>query len=77
MSMNRDFWNDVEKFLDTASDRQLTIARQSVFALLSAPADRATHRDVKAVYRLVLDEMRTRAMLAQRAEPMTRQAVLA
>ncbi|WPL17515.1 hypothetical protein Thiowin_02536 [Thiorhodovibrio winogradskyi] len=77
MSMNRDFWNDVEKFLDTASDRQLTIARQSVFALLSEPADRATHRDIKAVYRLVLDEMRTRAMLAQRAEPMTHQAVFA
>ncbi|EIC23806.1 hypothetical protein [Thiorhodovibrio frisius] len=77
MSMNRNFWNDVEKFLDTASDRQLTEARQSVFALLSAPADRATHRDIKAVYRLVLDEMRTRATLTRRAEPMTHQAVLA
>lgn len=77
MSMNRDFWNDVEKFLDTASDRQLTEARQSVFALLSEPADRATHRDIKAVYRLVLDELRTRATLTRRAEPMPRQAVLA
>ncbi|EIC23934.1 hypothetical protein [Thiorhodovibrio frisius] len=77
MSMNRDFWNDVEKFLDTASERQLTAAQQSVFALLAEPADRATHRDIRAVYRLVLDEMRTRAALTRRAEPMTRQAVLA
>lgn len=77
MSMNRNFWNDVEKFLDTASDRQLTEARQSVFALLSEPADRATHRDIKAVYRLVLDEMRTRATLTRRAEPLTHQTVLA
>jgi hypothetical protein len=48
-----------------------------VFALLSEPADRATHRDIKAVYRLVLDEMRTRATLTRRPEPMTHHAVLA
>ena len=77
MRMNRDFWNDVEKFLDTASDSQLIAARQSVFELLSEPTDRATHRDIKALYRLVLDEIRTRAQLARRAYPMTPQAVLA
>ncbi len=77
MSLNRHFWNDVEKFLDTASDRQLILVRQSVFDLLAEPADRATHRDIKAVYRLVLDDLRTRERLARKAESMPRQAVLA
>lgn len=77
MSMNRHFWNDIEKFLDTASDRQLILARQSVFELLAEPTNRDARRDIKAVYRLVLDELRTREQLARRAAPMTRQVVFA
>jgi hypothetical protein len=71
MHMTRDFWNDVEKFLDTASDRQLTEAKAAVFDLLSAPMNRSTRADIKAVYRLILDEIRIRERLAQRAMPTT------
>ena len=71
MHMTRDFWNDIEKFLDTASDRQLTEARAAVFDLLSEPMDRATRADVKAVFRLILDEIRIRERLTQRAMPTT------
>ena len=71
MHMTRDFWNDVEKFLDTASDRQLTEAKAAVFDLLSEPMDRATRADSKAVYRLILDEIRIREQLAPRAMPTT------
>jgi hypothetical protein len=69
MRMTRDFWNDIDKFLDTASDRQLTDAKTAVFELLSEPMDRATRADIKAVYRLVLDEIRIRAQLSQRTLP--------
>ena len=69
MRMTRDFWNDIDKFLDTASDRQLTDAKTAVFELLSEPMDRATRADIKAVYRLVLDEIRIRAQLSQRTPP--------
>jgi len=77
MRMTRDFWNDVEKFLDTASDTQLTEAKAAVFALLSEPTDRATRADIKAVYRLVLDEIRVREQLAQRGTSATPLAVMA
>jgi hypothetical protein len=33
--------------------------------------DRATRADIKAVYRLILDEIRIRERLAQRAMPTT------
>jgi len=66
MRMTRDFWNDIDKFLDTASDRQLTDAKTAVFELLSEPMDRATRADIKAVYRLVLDEIRIRTQLSRR-----------
>lgn len=69
MRMTRDFWNDIEKFLDTASDRQLTEAKAAVFDLLSKPMDRSNRADIKAVYRLVLDEIRIRERLAPRAMP--------
>jgi hypothetical protein len=69
MRMTRDFWNDVEKFLDTASDAQLTEAKAAVFALLCEPADRATRADIRAVYRLILDEIRIRAVLSRRTSP--------
>ena len=77
MHMTRDFWNDVEKFLDTASDRQLTEAKAAVFDLLSEPLDRATRADIKAVYRLILDEICIREWLAQRAMPTTELALTA
>jgi len=77
MHMTRDFWNDVEKFLDTASDRQLTEAKAAVFDLLSEPLDRATRADIKAVYRLILDEICIRERLAQRAMPTTELALTA
>lgn len=77
MSMTRDFWNDIEKFLDTASEAQLTEAKTAVFALLSTPMDRATRGDIKAVYRLILDEIRIRAVLARRATRGLSRAVLA
>jgi hypothetical protein len=77
MHMTRDFWNDVEKFLDTASDRQLTQAKAAVFDLLSEPMDRATRADIKAVYRLILDEIRIRERVAPRAMPMTELALTA
>ena len=71
MRMTRDFWNDIEKFLDTASDRQLTEAKAAVFDLLSKPMDRSNRADIKAVYRLVLDEIRIREQLAPHAMPTT------
>jgi len=77
MSMNRHFWNDVEKFLDTASDAQLTKAKAEVFALRTLRTDAATRRDIKAVYRLIVDEIRTRAVIAQRRQPRRPLAVLA
>jgi hypothetical protein len=77
MRMTRDFWNDIEKFLDTASDRQLTEAKAAVFDLLSKPMDRSNRADIKAVYRLVLDEIRIRERLAQRAMPTTELALTA
>jgi hypothetical protein len=77
MRMTRDFWNDVEKFLDTASDTQLTAAKAAVFALLSEPMDRATRADIKAVYRLVLDEIRVREQLAERGTHKTPLALMA
>jgi len=69
MRMTRDFWNDIDKFLDTASDTQLPEARAAVFELLSEPMDRATRADIKAVYRLVLDEIRIRAQLSRQIPP--------
>ena len=77
MRMTRDFWNDIEKFLDTASDRQLTEAKAAVFDLLSKPMDRSNRADIKAVYRLVLDEIRIRERLAPRAMPTTGLALTA
>jgi hypothetical protein len=77
MHMTRDFWSDVEKFLDTASDRQLTEAKAAVFDLLSEPIDRTTRADIKAVYRLILDEIRIRERLAPPAMPMTELALTA
>jgi len=75
MRMTRDFWNDVDKFLDTASDRQLNEAKTAVFDLLSEPMGRATRADTKAVYRLILDEIRIREQLAPRAMPKSRLAL--
>ena len=69
MRMTRDFWNDIDKFLDTASDRQLTDAKTAVFELLSEPMDRATRADIKTVYRLVLDEIRIRAQQSRQIPP--------
>ncbi len=77
MHLTRDFWNDVEKFLDTASDRQLTEAKAAVFDLLSEPMDRATRADIKAVYRLILDEIRIRERLAPHTMPTTGLALTA
>ena len=75
MRMTRDFWNDVDEFLDTASDRQLTEAKTAVFDLLSEPMGRATRADTKAVYRLILDEIRIRKQLAPRAMPTSQLAL--
>ena len=67
MRFTHDVWHALETFLDTASDRQLAETQAKVFDLLSEPTDRATRADLKAVYRLILDERRTRALLAERA----------
>ena len=75
MHMTRDFWNDVDRFLDTASDAQLAEAKAAVFALLAAPLDHALRPDIKAVYRLILDEVRLRAALARRRTARTPLAV--
>lgn len=69
MRLNREFWNTLDTFLDTASDAELAEAQAVVFELLSAPADRETRSLAKAVYRLIIDEARTRHVIAQRRAP--------
>ncbi|MBK1620694.1 hypothetical protein U5801_27745 [Lamprobacter modestohalophilus] len=70
MRFNRDTWHALETFLDTASNRQLAEAQARVFDLLAEPNPRALRADLKAVYRLILDERRTRALIAKReAQP--------
>lgn len=67
MRFHRDTWNAIETFLDTASERQLIETQTKVFNLLAEPNDRALRADLKVVYRLILDERRTRALIAERA----------
>ena len=66
MHFHRETWNAIETFLDTASERQLTETQAKVFDLLAEPHDPATRADLKVVYRLILDERRTRALIAER-----------
>jgi hypothetical protein len=66
MRFHRETWNAIETFLDTASERQLDETQAKVFDLLAEPNDRATRADLKVVYRLILDERRTRALIAER-----------
>lgn len=77
MRFNRDTWHALETFLDTASDRQLAEAQATVFDLLAEPNPRALRADLKAVYRLILDERRTRALIAERAAQPRLQPALA
>lgn len=67
MRFNRDTWHALETFLDTASDRQLAETQAAVFDLLAEPNPRARRADLKTVYRLILDERRTRAWIAERS----------
>lgn len=68
MRLNRDLWNTLDTFLDTASDCELARAKTRVFNLLASATDRETRTLVKSVYRLIIDEARTRALLAERAQ---------
>ena len=68
MRLNDDLWNSLDTFLDTASDAELARAKTTVFNLLASASDRETRSLVKSVYRLIIDEARTRALLAQRAQ---------
>ncbi|MFE8033037.1 hypothetical protein [Thiohalocapsa marina] len=66
MRLNSEFWNTLDTFLDTASDTELADAKAVVFELMAEPSDRETRSLVKAVYRLLIDETRSRQALAQR-----------
>ncbi|MFW5723806.1 MAG: hypothetical protein ACOCWF_04500 [Halochromatium sp.] len=68
MRLNADLWNQLDTFLDTASDAELARAKTTVFNLLASASDRETRSLVKSVYRLIIDEARTRAWLAERAQ---------
>ncbi|KAA6183704.1 hypothetical protein F2Q65_14785 [Thiohalocapsa marina] len=66
MRLNREFWNTLDTFLDTASDAELADAKAVIFELMASPSDRESRSLVKAVYRLLIDETRTRQVLARR-----------
>lgn len=68
MRLNADLWNRLDTFLDTASDAELARAKTTVYNLLASANDRETRSLVKSVYRLIIDEARTRALLAHRAQ---------
>ncbi|MEA3642226.1 MAG: hypothetical protein VBE63_20130 [Lamprobacter sp.] len=67
MPFNRETWQAIDTFLDTASDRQLAETQSTLFNLLVESQDRATRADLKIVYRLVIDEQRTRALITASA----------
>lgn len=77
MRLNADLWNRLDTFLDTASDAELARAKTTVYNLLASANDRETRRLVKSVYRLIIDEARTRALLAERAQHTHLQPALA
>jgi len=67
MPFNRHTWQAIDTFLETASDRQLAETQSTLFNLLVESRDRATRADLKIVYRLVIDEQRTRALITASA----------
>lgn len=67
MRFNRDTWHAIDTFLDTASDRQLAETQSTLFNLLVESRDRAARADLKIVYRLVIDEQRTRELITASA----------
>ncbi|MFE8032997.1 hypothetical protein [Thiohalocapsa marina] len=66
MRLNRECWNTLDTFLDTASDAELADAKAVVFELMASPSDRETRALAKTVYRLIIDESRIRQVFAQR-----------